>query len=147
MDSIVERLRQVRVEKKDALALFQDFRNRPASLVYFDPPYLGERKRGYEYDQTSAKFHEKLLDAALRAKCMVFISAYENDLYDTHLKSERGWAKELLKTTTKGNNGKCFEREEVIWFNPVYRKALESGRVPLHLSKKERRNTKVNPER
>ena len=147
LESIVERLRQVRVEKKDALTLFDDFTNRPASLVYCDPPYLGERSRGYDYDQSSEEFHEKLLEAALRAKCMVFISGYRNDLYDTHLTCERGWTKELLKATTKGNNGKCFDREEVIWFSPVYRKALESGRVPVRLSKQEKRNKKVNPER
>jgi DNA adenine methylase len=147
LESIVERLRQVRVEKKDALALFKSFRDRPASLVYFDPPYLGKRSRGYDYDESSTEFHQKLLETALDAKCMVFISGYENDLYDRHLTRERGWKKELLKATTKGNNGKCFDRDEVIWFNPVYLKALHSGRVPLRLSKEEKRNLKVNPER
>ena len=147
LESVVERLRQVRVEKKDALALFKGFSDRPASLVYFDPPYLGERSRGYDYDQNSIKYHEKLLEAALEAKCMIFISGYQNDLYDKHLDGARGRTKQLLKATTKGNNGKCFERQEVIWFNPVYLKTLRSKRLPLHLSKKEKRNKKVNPQR
>ena len=147
LESIVARLRTVRVEKKDALNLFEDFENRPGSLVYFDPPYLGERSRGYDHDQTSIKYHEKLIAAASRAKCMVFISGYKNDLYDKHLTEQSGWTRQLLKTTTKGSNGKSFEREELIWFNPVYQKAFASGRIPLRLSKKESHNNKVNPER
>jgi len=145
LESVVERLKMVRVEKKDGLALFEDFKNRPASLVYFDPPYLGERSQSYDYDQNSVEFHEKLINSALRAKCMVFISGYQNDLYDKHLTDQSGWTRQLFKATTKGNNGKSFERQEVVWFNPVYQQALNSGRLPLHLSKKESHNKKVNP--
>ncbi len=72
---------------------------------------------------------------------------YANDLYDTHLTEQSGWTRQLLKATTKGNNGKSFDREEVVWFNPVYQKAFASGRIPLHLSIKERHNNKINPER
>jgi DNA adenine methylase len=147
LESIVIRLGGVRVEKKDALSLFQDFKRRPASLVYFDPPYLGERSRGYDHDQPSVEFHERLIKSASNARCMVFISGYKNDLYDSSLTERNGWTRQLLKATTKGNNGKCFEREEVVWFNSVYEKAIASGRVALHLSAKERRNKKVNPER
>ena len=147
LESIVSRLRSVRVEKKNALTLFQDFKNRPGSLVYFDPPYLGERSRGYDKDQTSVAFHEKLIATAANAKCMVFISGYQNDLYDNSLTERNGWTRQSLKATTKGNNGKPFDREEVVWFNAIYQKAVASGHVPLHLSAKERRNNKVNPER
>ena len=147
LETIVKRLRAVRVEKKDALNLFQDFKRRPASLVYFDPPYLGERSRGYDHDQTSVEFHEKLIKTASNARCMVFISGYKNDLYDTTLTERNGWTRQLLKATTKGNNGKSFEREEVVWFNSVYERAIASGRVPVHLSKKEKHNNKVNPKR
>ena len=78
---------------------------------------------------------------------MVFISGYQNDLYDKSLTERNGWTRQSLKATTKGNNGKSFDREEVVWFNAVYEKAITSGRVPLHFSAKERRNMKVNPER
>ena len=78
---------------------------------------------------------------------MVFISGYQNDLYDKQLTEQNGWTRQLLKATTKGNNGKSFDREEVVWFNPVYQKALASGHIPLHLTEKEKRNNKVNPER
>jgi hypothetical protein len=65
-------------------------------------------------------------------------SGYQNDLYDMLLSGERGWAKESLKATTKGNNGKCFERHEVLWFNSAYSETLRSGRLPLRLSKREK---------
>jgi len=147
LESIIARLRRVRVERKDALNLFDDFKDRPGSLVYFDPPYLGDRSRGYDHDQTSIEFHEKLIIAASKARCMVFISGYQNDLYDKCLIEHGGWTRQLLKATTKGNNGKSFDREEVVWYNPVYQKALSTGRISLHLTKKERHNNKVNPER
>ncbi len=38
LELITERLRQVRIENKDAIELFRDFMNRPATLVYLDPP-------------------------------------------------------------------------------------------------------------
>jgi DNA adenine methylase len=147
LKTVVERLRTVRVENKDALALFHDFEHRPATLVYLDPPYLGERSAGYDFDQNSVEYHQKLIHAVLGAKCMIFISGYKSDLYDAHLTKERGWFRETIKATTKGNNGKSFDREEVIWFSQSYRKALESGSLPIHFSENEKKNKKVNPVR
>lgn len=144
---VVERLRHVRVEHKDALALFKDFANRPATLAYLDPPYLGERTRGYDHDEDSEKYHEDLLKAAVKAKCMVFISGYASDLYTDYLTKRNGWSKMVIDATTKGNNGKSFKRQEIIWFNPAFTEALKSGKVPIKLRKKEVRNKKVNPVR
>jgi len=144
---IADRLSQVRIEKKDAIKLFGNFMNRPATLVYFDPPYLADRKRGYDHDQFSEEYHERLLKAANRAKCMVFLSGYENDLYNDYLTRAQGWHKRRIKTTTRGHNGKDSEREEILWFNEQYSSALRSGRVPVRLSAKESRFKKVNPER
>ncbi|MGO9246361.1 MAG: DNA adenine methylase [Verrucomicrobiia bacterium] len=144
---VAERLHRVRIENRDALKLLDDFINRPATLVYLDPPYLGDRKAGYEHDQNSEEYHERLLKVAVRAKCMVFISGYESDLYNDYLTRARGWHKRCLKTTTRGHNGKDSEREEIIWHNQQYSHALKAGRVTLHLSAKERRYRKVNPER
>ncbi|MFH1969037.1 MAG: hypothetical protein ABIJ53_01825 [Verrucomicrobiota bacterium] len=78
---------------------------------------------------------------------MVFLSGYENDLYNDYLTHTKGWYKRRIKTTTRGHNGKDFEREEIVWYNQNYCDALQSGRVPVRLSAKERRYKKVNPER
>ncbi len=144
---IADRLSQVRIENKDAVNLFRDFADRPATLVYFDPPYLANRTRGYDHDEDSEEFHERLLKAAMRAKCMVLLSGYENDLYDDNLTRSRGWHKRRMKTTTRGHNGKDSKREEIIWFNEQYYNALRCGRIPVRLSAKESRYQKVNPKR
>jgi len=144
---VVDRLRSVRVENKDAIALFEEFSNRPATLVYLDPPYLGKRARGYDHDANSEEFHEKLLTVVLKAKCMVFISGYESKLYNSLLTEKAGWKKETLPAITKGNNGKCFPRSEVIWFNQVYLEAKRTRQIPLRLTKKEEKDRKVNPVR
>lgn len=147
LDLVADRLSRVRIENKDAIKLFRDFMDRPATLVYLDPPYLADRKRGYDHDQESEEFHERLLRVAVRAKCMVLLSGYENDLYDDYLTATRGWHKRRIRTTTRGHNGKDSEREEIIWRNGKYHNALKAGRVPVRLSAKESGYRKVNPKR
>jgi DNA adenine methylase len=143
--TVIERLSNVRIEKKDAITLFHEFSNRPATLVYVDPPYLATRVQGYEHDANSESFHSRLLSVALSAKCMVFISGYASPLYDRLLTEERGWTKKEFRAITKGNNGKCFRRSEVVWFNRAYLEATRAGQVPVELTRKERKNRKVNP--
>ena len=116
-------------------------------MIYLDPPYLGKRVKGYDRDANSKEFHERLLDVAVKAKCMVFISGYESELYSDLLSEAAGWKKETLPAITKGNNGKCFSRAEVIWFNQTYCDAKRTGRVPVKLTEKERKDWKVNPVR
>jgi DNA adenine methylase len=147
LELIAERLSQVRIENKDAIELFGDFSNRPATLVYFDPPYLADRTRGYDHDQCSEKYHEQLLVTVNKAKCMVFLSGYENDLYNDYLTPANGWHKQRIKATTRGHNGKDSERQEIVWYNEKYVNAVKSGRVPVRLSAKERQQKKVNPKR
>jgi DNA adenine methylase len=143
----IDRLKNVRIEKKDALKFFQEFSDRPGTLVYVDPPYLATRSRGYEHDANTEDFHRRLLSIALKAKCMVFISGYDSPLYDRLLTKDRGWAKKKFRAITKGNNGKCFTRSEVVWFNSVYREAKRTGQVPVQLTKEERTDRKLNPVR
>ena len=145
--TVVDRLKQVRIENRDALVLFEEFRNRPGTLVYLDPPYLADRHAGYDHDENSQEFHERLLRAAMRAKCMVFISGYASELYNDLLMTKHGWRKKTISAITKGNNGKCFDRNEVIWFNSLYREARRTKRVPIELRKKENKNRKINPTR
>jgi DNA adenine methylase len=144
---VIERLKNVRVEKRDAIKLFSEFSNRPATLVYADPPYLAERVQGYEHDANTEEFHREFLSVALRAKCMLFISGYHSPLYNQLLTKERGWSKRIFHAITKGNNGKCFPRREVVWFNRAFVEANRTGRIPIRLSRNERKNRKVNPTR
>src|SRR5581483_1224957 len=47
---VVERLKSVRIENRDAKDLLKMFIHRPATLVYLDPPYLAKRTKGYNKD-------------------------------------------------------------------------------------------------
>jgi len=144
---VVERLRSVRIENRDGVELLKMFINRPATLVYLDPPYLGKRTAGYTNDTNDNEYHLNLLKIADKAKCMVFISGYENDLYNDFLSECKGWKRKTIDTITKDVKGKSYSRSEEIWMNKYYLKALKSGKVPIKLSDKEKKQNKINPER
>jgi DNA adenine methylase len=144
---VVERLKRVRVERRDARELFKMFLNRPATLVYLDPPYLMDRDHGYRVDANEKEFHAELLELCLRARCMVLVSGYSNKLYNSYLTKERGWKRQVIETHTRDTNGKDFIRNEVLWSNQAFAKARATGRVPIRLSKKEKQNFKINPAR
>ncbi len=147
LERVVERLRWVRIENRDAIELLEMFSNRPATLVYLDPPYLGDRTNGYTNDANDEEFHLKMLKQAHKAKCMIFISGYENDLYDDFFTMKKGWQRKTINTITKDTKGKSHMRSEVVWMNKHYIKAVKTGKVPIRLTKKEQKEKKVNPER
>ncbi len=147
LERVVERLRGVRVENRDACELLGMFADRPATLVYLDPPYYTKRRHGYVIDAKDRTFHEDLLSQCLKSKCMLLISGYQNDLYDEVLTAEKGWTKAAIETNTRDTAGKDHARSEVFWMNGPYVRAQQSGRVPIRLSAEERRQNKVNPSR
>jgi DNA adenine methylase len=144
---IIERLKSVRVENKDARKLLKRYLNRPATLVYLDPPYLADRSNGYRKEANNEKFHSELLKLAIKGKCMIFLSAYENELYNSLLTKKKGWKKKTIKTTTKDSTGKSHNRTEVLWMNKYFQKAIKENKVPIKLSEKEKKQNKINPER
>ena len=144
---VVERLRGVRVENRDARELIEMFSDRPATLVYLDPPYFVKRRHGYTIDENSREFHSELLGLCTKARCMLLISGYQNGLYDDILMPSRGWTKRTIGTHTRDTKGKQYARSEVLWMNDRFRKAKERGRVPIRLTQKEKKQGKVNPPR
>ena len=145
--SVVQRLKHVRIEHKDARDLFKMFLDRPATLVYLDPPYLMDRDTKYKVDANEKAFHEDLLDLCCRAKCMVLVSCYDNPLYSSFLTRRAGWERTTIKTHTRDTKGKDLVRIEVLWKNRFFVKAATNGRVPIRLTPKERADYKVNPVR
>jgi DNA adenine methylase len=144
---VVERLRSVRIENKDARQLLKQYVDRPGTLVYLDPPYLADRTNGYNKDANNVEFHKELLDIANKAKCMIFISGYDNELYQKMLTKEKGWSTKKIKTSTRDSSGKIHKRTEVVWMNKYFRKAQKSKHIPIRLSEKERKSNKINPYR
>lgn len=147
LSKVVERLKNVRIENKNAVDLLENYIDRPATLVYLDPPYLGDRTNGYNIDANDEDFHKNLLDVAIKAKCMIFISGYENKLYKTMLSKDRGWEKKSIKTVTKDSSGNSHDRIEIVWMNSHFIKAAALQQLPLRLTAKEKKGKKVNPRR
>jgi DNA adenine methylase len=115
-----ERLKNVKVENSDALEIFDPVCSQTDTLVYVDPPYLGDRTNGYNIDANDHKFHERLVQQMLSARCMVFVSSYSNDLYETNLTTKRGWRKKEIPTTTVDHRGVRHSRNEIIWMNKQF---------------------------
>lgn len=144
---VVKRLKNVRIENRDAIELLQKYRHRPATLFYLDPPYLGNRTNGYRIDANDEDFHRNLVTIANDATCMIFISGYDNDLYNEVLTLKNGWQKKAYETHTKGSNGNSQSRTEFVWTNRYYQLAFEENSIQLKLTQKEIKNQKINPER
>jgi DNA adenine methylase len=147
LGKVVERLRGVRVENRDACDLLRMFADRPATLVYLDPPYYTKRAHGYVIDAKDRQFHVDLLKECRKARCMLLISGYQNDLYDELLTPKEGWTKSAIETHTRDTTGKDYARTEILWMNASYSKAQKSGMIPIRLSKEEMQNNKINPSR
>jgi DNA adenine methylase len=147
LTEVVERLRDVRIDNRDAIELLKMFLKRPATLMYIDPPYLGDRAKAYTNDANDEEFHLNLLKMANKAHCMVFISGYENELYDSELTKKKGWLKRTINTITKDIYGNGHSRTEVLWVNKHYQTATKNNKLLLTLSKEEISQGKVNPER
>jgi DNA adenine methylase len=144
---VVERLKDVRIENKDARKILQRYLNRPATLVYLDPPYLADRVNGYTNEANNQEFHEELLTMANKSKCMIFISGYEHKLYSKMLLKKDGWDKKTIITATKDVRGNSHSRTEVVWMNKHFQNALQLNRIPIKLTPSEIKEKKVNPER
>lgn len=147
LQNVVERLRGIRVENRDARELLCMFADRPATLVYLDPPYFVKREHRYVVDADDEKFHVELLETCKKAKCMIIISGYETKLYEEMLTRKSGWHKIGIETHTRDTSGKDYARREVLWTNSIFQKAQRTGRVPIRLRKSERQDNKINPPR
>jgi DNA adenine methylase len=123
------------------------FSDRPATLVYLDPPYFVKREHGYVIDSSDQSFHSELLGVCVHSQCMILHSGYDNPFYETTLVKNAGWIKEQMETHTHDTTGKDYARTEVLWMNRQFKEARRSGRVPIRLSKAEIAENKVNPPR
>lgn len=147
LEKVVQRLKKIRIEQKDAKKLLERFANRPASLIYLDPPYLANRLKGYQNEANDPNFHLDLLNAANKSKAMIFLSGYENELYSDLLTERKGWTKKKFEVTTQGSNGKSKKRTEVLWMNKYFTKSVKNKSNQIVLTDDEYKNKKVNPER
>jgi len=144
---VIERFKRVRIEKRDARDLVRMFLDRPATLMYLDPPYFTKREHGYAIDAKDEQFHRELLNLCVRSKAMLLISGYRNKVYDSILTKDKGWHRVSIATLTRDTTGKDYQRTEVLWRNSRFVEARRKGKIPIRLSKKEVKEHKVNPPR
>lgn len=107
-----ERLKHAQIEKTDAIQLIRDYNNTDC-LIYADPPYLGETRKGkriYRFEMLEEEPHKELLDALLGHKGPVILSGYDNQLYNEKLTRWR-------KITHAGKSNSGGERQETLWIN------------------------------
>ena len=147
LKEVKDRLRGIRIEKKDGIELLDEFSDRPGTLVYIDPPYLGDRCAGYRIEAADKVFHERLLAKTLLCKCMIVISGYKSETYTTILEKKGKWRRYELISETQNTNGDRLIRDEMLWMNGPAQHAWKTGLVPVELTKKELRDGKVNPSR
>jgi DNA adenine methylase len=144
---VAERIRHVRIENRDARDLLKMFLKRPATLVYLDPPYFVKREHEYVIDANDREFHKELLALCQKAKCMIMLSGYDTPLYNEMLLPKDGWARRVIETHTRDTSGKDYARAEVLWLNRHFVAAAKAKGVPIDLTKDEREQNKLNPER
>lgn len=147
LSRVAERLRSVRIENRDARRLLEMFLDRPATLIYLDPPYFVKRVHRYVIDANDLEFHRELLRLCCRAKCMILLSGYDTSLYNEMLLPKHGWKRVEIKTHTRDTTGKDYVRREVLWQNKHFVNAAKLRRVPIRLTKTELRGKKINPSR
>jgi DNA adenine methylase len=146
LEAVVKRLQKVRIENKDALELLENYSNRPATLIYLDPPYFAQRSQSYNIDAMDENFHERLISWALDAKCMVFISGYESELYNSSFSEKRGWSKTSFPANTKGVNGDVQSRTEIVWMNYWFSEAVNNPNKDFEISEIDKKRGKLNPD-
>ena len=138
LPEVINRLRHVQIEHDDALNVIRRY-DAPDTLFYLDPPYMHDTRgtARYRYEM-SDQGHTDLLNLILTLEGMVFISGYNNPLYNTMLSS---WNKKSIDivcraaATTQNRKGvgslqdQKYVRTEVVWYND----ALKHKQAQLEL--------------
>lgn len=102
----------------DAVLFLESYQFTGRELVYCDPPYVMESRKGgkiykYEYDDAD---HIKLLASLKRLPCMVIVSGYWSQLYVDEL---AGWRTHTFEAQTRRGMA-----TEWLWMNYQEPKAL-----------------------
>lgn len=112
----LDRLAQVSLECRPALEVVTEYGKDHETLLYVDPPYLGETRNWgnqYRHEMRDEASHRELAAALLAARAAVVISGYPSPLYDELF---AGWDRVSMATRTT-QAGVDSERTEVLWSN------------------------------
>jgi DNA adenine methylase len=125
LDAIIERLRGVVIECRDAKEVIAAHDSHE-TLIYVDPPYVaGTRDKGSDYKfEMSDSDHIDLAMFLSDAKGMVIVSGYESKIYDDIY---RGWKKVTRAALADGAR----KRVEVLWINKAALSRLDNKQLAL----------------
>jgi DNA adenine methylase len=128
MGPVVERIRRVSLECRDALDVIERYGRHAGVCIYADPPYLGSTRSstGYGVEMPSEADHERLAGVLQDCRAAVVLSGYHSPLYDALY---AGWhVHEIAAMTTQANI--AGRRTEVLWSNrPFGQGVLDFGEV------------------
>jgi DNA adenine methylase len=119
LPAIIERLRGVVIENRDALAVMAQH-DGPDTLHYVDPPYLRETRSssmhrvGCYTHELDAEGHQRLLAFLRTLNGMVVLSGYPHETYEVACD---GWRRIEIGAHADG----ALDRREVLWINPAAR--------------------------
>lgn len=100
----------MQIENLDALELICRYDTEDV-FIYADPPYLHSTRKNYLYrHEMSDVQHFELLDRLQNHPGKVLLSGYDNELYNSTLKS---WNKVQKHTQAEGG----LKRIETLWMN------------------------------
>jgi DNA adenine methylase len=130
LPAIIERLRGVVIENRDALTVMRAH-DGPDTLHYVDPPYVFEtrsrraKRSGanlivYAHEMPDAD-HETMLSALRELTGMVILSGYPHGIYETALPD---WQRVERAALADGAR----PRTEVLWINPTAVASLAGAR-------------------
>lgn len=120
---IVQRLKSVMIENRDALQVILDF-DSPETVFYLDPPYVHDsRSKGsvseYAHEQAD-DFHIRMAEILNNVEGKVALSGYESELYDKLFPAPK-WFKFYPDPHKLGGNNRQVRdggmRQEVLWTN------------------------------
>lgn len=115
IEAVAERLRSVSLECRNALDVVAAYGKGRRTLMYVDPPYLGDvRNRNYRTEMLSPDEHRELAVSLHSCAATVVLSGYASSLYDNELYTN--WYRAELSTATS-QGGVHRERTEVLWSN------------------------------
>lgn len=112
LDPIIERLRGVVIENKDAAEVMRTH-DGAKTLHYVDPPYVhSTRDRGFDYrHELTDEQHRELAALLHQLQGFVVLSGYDNPLYNELFAD---WRRVERKALADGAR----ERTEVLWISP-----------------------------
>jgi DNA adenine methylase len=136
LPAVVERLRGVTIEHKDAIELAQSH-DTPDTLIYCDPPYVRATRtslrwpseRAYKFEMTDAD-HRDMAAALRQTRSMIVVSGYRSDLYDELFD---GWER-MDRTASVSTNRGSGSRMESIWMNRAATQARGQQSLQLEVN-------------